>query len=70
MSIFVPRVTEDGGVMQRPSPVVVHLVDVGAVLQQELAGCQSVLNKGGHFTTWSTQSKKDLQLVETIDLQL
>lgn len=39
----IPGVTQDGGVVQRPSPVAVCLVDVGAVLQQELAGCQSVL---------------------------
>lgn len=29
--------------VKRPSPVAVHLVDVGAVLQQELAGRQGVL---------------------------
>lgn len=39
----VPSVTQDGGVVQRSSPIAVRLVDVGAVLQQELTGCQSVL---------------------------
>lgn len=39
--------TQDGGVVQRSSPVAVHLVDLGSVLQEELAGCQGVLSKIG-----------------------
>lgn len=39
----LPRVAQDGGVVKRPPPVAVRLVDVGAVLEEELAGCQGVL---------------------------
>lgn len=41
--VCVPCVTQDGGVVKRTSPVAVDLVDVGAILQQELAGGQRVL---------------------------
>jgi len=52
-------VTQDGGVVQRAPPVAVRLVDVGAVLQQELAGRQGVLiekvscSAGFHIITFS-----------------
>lgn len=39
----LPSVTQDGGVVKRPPPVAVHQVDVSAVLQEELAGCQGIL---------------------------
>lgn len=38
-----PSVTQDGGVVQRPSPIAVGLVDLSTVLQEELAGCQGIL---------------------------
>lgn len=43
----LPSVTQDGGVVQRSSPVAVRLVDLGSVLQEELAGCQGVLSQIG-----------------------
>lgn len=43
----LPGVAQDGGVVQRSSAVAVRLVDVGAVLQQELTGCQGVLTETG-----------------------
>lgn len=39
--------TQDGGVVQGSSPVAVHLVDLGSVLQEELAGCQGILSQIG-----------------------
>lgn len=39
----LPRVAQDGGVVKRPPPVAVRLVDVGAVLEEELTGRQGVL---------------------------
>lgn len=39
----VPCVTQDGGVVQWAPPIAVSLIDVGSVLQQELAGCKGVL---------------------------
>lgn len=42
-----PSVAQHGGVVQRPPPVAVALVDAGSILQQELAGQQGVLKKGG-----------------------
>lgn len=39
----LPSVTQDGGVVKRPPPVAVRLVDVSTVLQKELTGCQGVL---------------------------
>lgn len=39
----LPSVTQDGGVVKRPPPVAVGLVDLSAVLQKELAGCQGIL---------------------------
>lgn len=69
-----PRVTQDGGVVQRPSPVAVGLVDLGTVLQEELAGCQGILGTrellfiNGHthttcdsLSTSSTSSNNDTQ---------
>ena len=38
-----PRVAQDGGVVQGPSALGVLLVDVGGVLEQELAGDQRAL---------------------------
>lgn len=40
-----PSVAQDGGVVKRPPPVAVRLVDLSAVLQEELAGCQGILVK-------------------------
>lgn len=39
----VPCVTQDSGVVQGSPPVAVSLIDVGSILQQELAGCKGVL---------------------------
>lgn len=52
---FLPCVTQDGGVVQRSSAVAIHLVDAGAVLQQELAGCQGILGK--YNRTWELLTK-------------
>lgn len=55
VSVFVlPRVAQDGGVVQRSPAIAVRLVNVGAVLQQELAGCQGVLTKTGECVSSNT----------------
>lgn len=50
----LPSVTQDGGVVQGSSPVAVHLVDLGSVLQEELAGCQGILSQIGPGHTLSS----------------
>lgn len=42
---ILPSVTQDGGMVQRPPPIAVHLVDLGTILQEELAGRQGILMK-------------------------
>lgn len=64
--LVVPCVAQDGGVVQRPSAVAVHLVDVGTVLQQELTSCQGILSETGEQVSCCTDF---LPLTDSLNIE-
>lgn len=65
----LPSVTQDSSVVQRSSPVAIHLVDLGSVLQEELAGCQSVLPQIEPGNTWAHNFIYRVYLIQHITAQ-